>query len=116
VNVIGIGGVFLRTEKIEEIKSWYKEVLSISLEDWNGTVIHPKSDNETVFSFFEKDSDYFPKNHNVMLNFQVENMEDCLKHLNKLGVPLVKEIEKSEFGTFATIEDPEGRWIELWEK
>ncbi|WP_096272440.1 VOC family protein [Paucisalibacillus globulus] len=116
MNVLGIGGVFLRVEKIEELKEWYQEVLSISLEDWNGTILHPKSGNETVFSFFKKDSDYFPKKHDVMLNFQVENMEECLSHLDRLGIPLVKQVEKSEYGTFATIEDPEGRWIELWEE
>jgi lactoylglutathione lyase len=116
MNIIGIGGVFLRSEKIDEMKAWYKEVLSISLEDWNGTIIHPKSGNETTFSFFKKESNYFPKEFDVMLNFQVENMEDCLSHLEHLGIPLVKELEKSEFGTFVTIEDPEGRWIELWEK
>lgn len=67
-------------------------------------------------TFFKKESNYFPKEHNVMINFQIDNMEECLKHLEKLGVPLVKEVEKSEFGTFVTIEDPEGRWIELWQK
>jgi hypothetical protein len=28
----------------------------------------------------------------------------------------LKEPEQSEFGTFIWISDPEGRWIELWEK
>jgi predicted enzyme related to lactoylglutathione lyase len=51
-----------------------------------------------------------------MREFQVEDMTECLKHLKKLGIPLLKETEKSEFGTFTWIADPEGRWIELWEK
>ncbi|SHG59045.1 VOC family protein [Ornithinibacillus halophilus] len=116
MNIIGIGGVFLRSEKMGEVKAWYKEVIGINLEDWNGTVIQPKSGSETTFSFFKKDSNYFPKKFDVMINFQVDNMEEVLMHLDTLGVPLVKEVEKSEYGTFVTIEDPEGRWIELWEK
>lgn len=117
MNIIGIGGVFLRSDKIEELRSWYQEVLGITLDEyWNGTIIHPNLGNETVLSFLKKESDYFPKNHDVMINFQVENMNECLKHLKKLEVPIVKEMEKSEFGSFVTIKDPEGRWIELWEK
>ncbi|GGA71288.1 VOC family protein [Ornithinibacillus halotolerans] len=116
MNIIGIGGVFLRSEKIEEVKDWYKEVLGITLEDWGGTIIQPQPENETVFSFFKKESDYFPEKYDVMINFQVANIENCLERLEQLGIPLVKDIEKSEYGTFVTIEDPEGRWIELWEK
>jgi lactoylglutathione lyase len=51
-----------------------------------------------------------------MLNFQVEQIESWIEHFNKLGIPLVKEAERSEFGTFVWVSDPEGRWIELWEK
>jgi len=51
-----------------------------------------------------------------MLNFQVENIEAWIEHFNKMGISLLKEPEKSEFGTFIWISDPEGRWIEIWEK
>lgn len=116
MNILGFGGVFLRSKNPNEVKEWYQKVLDINFEDWNGTIMEPKVGNETVFSFFMEDNTYFPLNHEVMLNFQVESMEECLSHLEKLGIPLVKEIENSEFGKFVTIEDPEGRWVELWEK
>ena len=51
-----------------------------------------------------------------MLNFQVENIEAWMEHFNKIGVPLLKEPEKSEYGTFIWIADPDGRWIEIWER
>ena len=74
------------------------------------------ADNETIFSLFEESNDYFPKEQSVMLNFQVENLEAYIEHFNKIGIPLLKQPEKSEFGTFIWISDPDGRWIELWEK
>jgi predicted enzyme related to lactoylglutathione lyase len=117
MNVIGFGGVFWRSSNIIELKNWYRDVLGITLDnEWNGTILPSQKGNETIFSFFKEDSDYFPKEQQVMLNFQVEDMNECLKHLNKLEIPLLKETEKSEFGTFTWIADPEGRWIELWEK
>ena len=51
-----------------------------------------------------------------MLNFQVYYLDETIKHLEQIGVPLVKEKEISEFGQFIWIEDPEGRLVELWEK
>lgn len=116
MKIKGLGGVFWRSKDVLALKNWYKETLGISMEDWNGTVIQPDAGSYTVFSFHEEESDYFPVEQSVMLNFQVEDMEAWLEHFKKLGVQLVKGPEKSEFGTFLWISDPEGRWIEIWEK
>lgn len=116
MEIKGFGGVFWRTQNIDALKQWYKETLNLSMDDWNGTIITPSSDNETIFSLFKEESDYFPKEQSVMLNFQVDHIEAWMEHFNKLGVPLIKNVEKSDFGTFLWISDPDGRWIELWEK
>ncbi|EOQ18669.1 VOC family protein [Bacillus cereus] len=111
----GFGGIFWRTKDIPTLKAWYKKTLGISMEDWNGTIIKPSPDNQTIFSFFKEDSTYFPTEQSVMLNFQVENIAAWMEHFEQLGIPLLKEPEVSEYGTFIWISDPEGRWIELWE-
>ncbi|MFJ7971496.1 VOC family protein [Psychrobacillus sp. NPDC096389] len=116
MKIKGFGGIFWRSKDVDSLKEWYKETLGISMGDWNMAMIKPDMDNETVFSFFKEDSDYFPENQSVMLNFQVENIEAWIEHFHKIGVPLVKEPEKSEYGTFVWISDPDGRWIEIWEK
>lgn len=112
----GFGGIFWRTKNLDAVKKWYGEVLKINFENWNGAIITPQSDNETIFSFFTEDDQYFPSEQQVMLNFQVENLDDCINYLEKMGVPLEKEKEVSEFGEFIWIKDPEGRLVELWEK
>ena len=112
----GFGGIFWRTKNLEDIKKWYSKVLKIEIENWNGTIITPQSGNETIFSFFSENDRYFPTEQQVMLNFQVENLDDSIKHLEKMGVPLVMEKTINEFGKFIWIEDPVGRRIELWEK
>ncbi|QTD43405.1 VOC family protein [Sporosarcina sp. Te-1] len=112
----GFGGVFWRTKNLEAVKKWYSDVLQLNIDEWNGTVIKPHPDNETVLSFFQEDDNYFPKEQQVMLNFQVYNLNDTIKHLERLGVPLEKDKESSEFGGFVWIKDPEGRLVELWEK
>jgi lactoylglutathione lyase len=116
LKIIGFGGVFWRSKDVVSLKNWYEETLRISMGDWNGTIFKQDDGNETVFSLFKDDSDYFPKEQSVMLNFQVENIDAWIEHFNKLGVPLLKEPEKSEYGTFVWISDPDGRWIEIFEK
>ncbi|TQR13766.1 VOC family protein [Psychrobacillus soli] len=116
MKIKGFGGVFWRSKDVDSLKKWYEETLGISMGDWNATIIKPDVDNETIFSFFKEDSEYFPENQSVMLNFQVENIEAWIEHFHKIGVRLLKEPEKSEYGTFVWISDPDGRWIEMWEK
>lgn len=116
MKVIGFGGIFLRSKNLDEMKKWYEQVFGLSIGEWYGTAVQPKEGNMTIFSFFKEDSTYFPVDQQVMLNFQIDDMDGFLKHIEQLGIPLVKEVEKSEYGTFATIADPEGRWIEVWEK
>lgn len=112
----GFGGVFWRTKDLEGTKKWYSDVLKLEIGDWNGTMFSPQSGSETVFSFFAENDAYFPSDQQVMLNFQVANMDETLGHLERLGVPLAKNKESGEFGTFVWIKDPDGRLIELWEK
>lgn len=112
----GFGGIFWRTNNIDVVKKWYNEALKLDIGDWNGTIIKPQSGNETIFSLFAEDDQYFPTVQQVMLNFQVFNLDETIKHLEQIGVPLEKNKETSEFGEFIWIKDPEGRLIELWEK
>jgi glyoxylase I family protein len=112
----GFGGIFWRTKNLDAIKKWYGEVLKLEIDNWNGTIIKPHAESETIFSFFAEDDSYFPTEQQVMLNFQVYNLHETIEHLEQMGVPLVKEKEVSEFGQFIWIKDPEGRMIELREK
>jgi len=43
-------------------------------------------------------------------------MDEPIKHLELIGVPLAKTQEVNEFGKFVWIKDPDGRLIELWER
>lgn len=112
----GFGGIFWRTKNLDSVKKWYSETLMLEINDWNGTIIKPQEGNETIFSFFTEQDNYFPAEQQVMLNFQVHDVNKMIKHLEHLDVPLAKPLECNEFGKFIWIKDPEGRLIELWEK
>ncbi len=91
-------------------------MLKIEIDNWNGTIIKSQLGNETIFSFFAENDNYFPTEQQVMLNFQVHDLNEVIMHLEHIGVPLIKEKEINEYGKFVWIKDPEGRLVELWEK
>ena len=62
MKIKGFGGIFLRSKDVVSLKNWYKETLGISMGDWNGTIIKPDADNETIFSLLMKIVIIFQKN------------------------------------------------------
>ncbi len=51
-----------------------------------------------------------------MLNFRVDDLDSMLNQLRAKKVKIVKDVEEQTgVGRFASIEDPEGNRIELWE-
>ena len=61
-------------------------------------------------------TDYFkPSDKPFMLNYRVHDLEALLAQLRKEGVEVDDKTQKSEFGYFGWIMDPEGNRIELWE-
>lgn len=111
-KVTGIGGVFLRADDPESLGTWYREMLGFDLT--NG--VWMQAAGPTVFAPFPRDSDYFPLDRVVMLNFRVDDLSALIRKLEDEGIAVETRAEwDSEIGRFARIHDPEGNPIELWE-
>jgi len=111
MKVTGIGGVFFRAKDPEALSDWYQKNLGINGMEW------VQQQGQTVFAPFPADTDYFgSKSQSFMLNFRVVDLDRMLQRLRAGGVKIVKDIEtQTGVGRFASIEDPEGNRIELWE-
>ena len=118
-KVIGIGGVFFKTEDPTATKDWYKNHLGFNTDDWGCTF--KWKDNEgkkatTQWSPFSKDTKYFePSKKDFMFNYRVENLVELLKELKEKGVTVIDKIEEYDYGKFGWIVDLDGNKIELWE-
>ena len=121
-KVVGVGGVFFKSETPEETKKWYEEYLGLPTYQY-GTMFksrdidNPDEINYLQWSPFDKDTDYFdPSKKEFMINYRVQNIEDFVKVLKEKGITVLDEItEYGEIGKFVHIIDPEGNKIELWE-
>ncbi len=116
MKITGIGGVFFRAKDPAALSDWYAKHLglnnmNVNYEPWI------QERGPTVFALFPADTDYFgSESQNFMLNFRVDDLDGMLQQLRANGVKIVKEVEEQTgVGRFASIEDPEGNRIELWE-
>jgi glyoxylase I family protein len=116
MKVTGIGGVFFRAKDPAALSDWYKKHLGVLGMDAN---YEPwvQQQGPTVFMPFPADTDYFgSESQNFMLNFRVYDLDRLLNELRVNDVKIVKDVEEQAgVGCFASIEDPEGNRIELWE-
>ena len=111
MKVTGIGGVFFKSNDPKAMSEWYDKNLGIIGMEW------VQQGGQTVFAPFPIDTEYFGEaSQQFMLNFRVDDIDGMLAQLKENGVKIVKDIaEQAGVGRFASIEDPEGNRIELWE-
>jgi predicted enzyme related to lactoylglutathione lyase len=121
-RVTGIGGIFFKAEHADSLRAWYRRHLGIDLEPWGGHAFrwrsedNPTGSGTTVWSIFRADSKYFEPGHSrFMINYRVENLDELLKVLRSEGCNVDSTTERSEFGAFGWVMDPEGNRIELWQ-
>jgi predicted enzyme related to lactoylglutathione lyase len=120
-KVIGLGGLFFKSAKGDEVREWYGRVLGIDFESWGGALFLPETAAAhpgagTVFSPFGADTDYFaPSDKEFMFNLMVDDLDGMLARCAEHGVEPVKTFPDEANGRFAHIMDPEGRKIELWQ-
>ena len=115
-KVLGIGGVFFRANDPAALAAWYQDLLGIDLAPTDMEMPPWISDRGvTVFAPFPADTDYFPKDQQVMVNFRLSNLDAMLVQLRAAGVEPFNQSEMEGIGRFVHVADPEGNVIELWE-
>lgn len=117
-SVVGLGGIFFKSENPEKLKQWYEDNMGISKGKHGLNFSWGKENGKgyTLWSPFEKDTEYFnPSNQEYMINFRVNNLDQLLQELKDKNVKVLGEPETYEYGKFAWVLDLEGNKIELWE-
>jgi predicted enzyme related to lactoylglutathione lyase len=115
-KVLGIGGLFFRSENPERLAKWYETNLGISpVPTSHGQKPWHQDAGPTAFAPFKKDTKYFGKpEQSWMVNFRVADLKAMVAQLRAAGVT-VEEPQSYPNGDFARLHDPEGNPIELWE-
>lgn len=120
-KVLGIGGLFFRTQNLEATRQWYAQVLGLEPTEWGGiwfpaTEFAAQPGAGTVFNAMGPDTTYIePSTRDFMFNLVVDDLDAMLARAKQHGVEPIKLFPEEVNGRFAHIMDPEGRKIELWE-
>ncbi|MDF1836698.1 MAG: VOC family protein [Planctomycetota bacterium] len=117
-KVIGLGGVFFRSEDPAALRAWYAEHLGMPVTEY-GASFKPEAiptGGYQLWSPFVKDSDYLGgPGQSYMINLMVDDVVGCLEAVKKGGAKDVRGPDVSEYGSFGWFEDPDGNRIELWQ-
>ncbi|GAB5540220.1 MAG: VOC family protein [Salibacteraceae bacterium] len=120
-RVIGIGGIFFKSQNPAKLKEWYSKHLGIDSDQYGSKFVWRAAEGAemlktTVWSPMPEDTDYYdPGDQRHMINYRVSNLVELLQVLKSEGVEQVGKMEEYEYGKFAWVLDPDGVKVELWE-
>ena len=116
-KVTGIGGLFFRAHDPKALGRWYQQHLGVSLtpSSYEDSVWQQEA-GPTVFAPFEETSDYFGDAHKFwMVNFRVRDLDKMAAQLQAAGIAVKIDPQSYPNGRFASLLDPEGNPIQLWQ-
>jgi glyoxylase I family protein len=118
-RVDGIGGFFFAARDPDALSRWYADHLGVALppatyddEGWR------QSAGPTVFAPFE-DGPGVDNPHlgagGWGLNLRVRDLDAMVRQLEAAGIEVAVDPETNPNGRFASLSDPEGNAVQLWE-
>jgi len=114
-KVLGFGGFFFKSRDPEALARWYEANLGIAQPTAeNGYEPWQQEAGPTAFSLFANDTTMFP-NTAFMLNFRVSDLNAMVAQLRAASIEVEVDKENYSFGRFATLSDPDGNPIQLWQ-
>ena len=116
-KVTGIGGFFFRAKDPDAIARWYHENLGVDpVPTAYGDPSWTQQAGETVFTAMPEALDQFGSPDRVWaINFRVDDLDGIVDQLRAAGSEVAVDSEAYPNGRFASLADPEGNPIQLWE-
>ena len=117
-RVLGIGGLFFRSEDPKALARWYAENLGVAeVPQSYDDACWQQEAGATVFAPFDRQTDHFgAAQQQWMINFRVRDLGAMVAQLKAAGIAVEVNDEVLPNGRFARLADPEGNPIELWEQ
>lgn len=116
-RVTGIGGLFFRSQDPEALAGWYEEHLGVLRVPTSYDAMPWQQEaGPTAFAPFDESTDYFGSPDKVwVINFRVRDLDAMVEQLRAAGIAVDVDTETYPNGRFASLKDPEGNPIQLWQ-
>lgn len=115
-RVVGVGGFFFKAKDPKALAKWYEDNLGISpVPDSYGGPSWETEAGTTVFAPFPPDTSFGSAGQQWMINFRVHDLDRMAAQLSASGIAV--KVDKTTYpnGRFASLHDPEGNPIQLWQ-
>ena len=118
-RVLGIGGLFFKSEDPDRLSRWYAEHLGVGgVPETYDQEVWTQEAGPTVFAPFGPEhweSPYLgPTGWGV--NFRVRDLDAMVDQLRAAGVDVEVDAETYPNGRFAQLHDPDGNAVQLWQE
>jgi glyoxylase I family protein len=116
-KVDGIGGVFLAARDPERLTAWYADHLGVPPPPTSyGEPAWSPGAGVTVFAVMPAGTEPFGgPEHTWSLNFRVRDLDAMVHQLRHAGIDVTVDPESYPNGRFASLTDPEGNPLQLWQ-
>ncbi len=115
-RVSGIGGFFFAAREPARLSSWYAEHLGVEGPPASyGDPSWSQQAGPTVFVGMDDEEHLGGPGHTWSINFRVPDLEAMVAQLRAAGIEVEVDGEVYPNGTFASLQDPEGNVLQLWE-
>lgn len=117
VRVTGIGGFFFRARDPDQLSAWYSEHLDVPRPPASyDAPVWVQAAGPTVFAPFGDDAPNDYLGHSGWgMNLRVDDLNGMVGRLRGAGIDVEVDPETYPNGRFASLQDPEGNFIQLWE-
>lgn len=116
-KVTGIGGFFFRAKDPELLAGWYRDNLGIDpVPTAAGQQSWEQQAGPTAFTAMPEALDQFGDPDRVWaINFRVDDLDGIVEQLRSAGTEVTVDPVDYSIGRFASLTDPEGNPIQLWQ-
>ena len=116
-KVTGIGGFFFRAQDSDHLTAWYRDALGIDpVPTAAGQKSWEQEAGPTAFTSMPGALEQFGAPDRAWaINFRVADLDGIVAQLRDAGTEVAVDPENYSIGRFASLADPEGNPIQLWE-
>ena len=116
-RVIGVGGIFVAAADPVALTTWYADMLGVvsppasyDMPSW-----WPQPGPLVVAALPEDSSHFGGASHRWSLNFRVSDLDAMVAQLRAGGIEVEVDPASYPNGRFASLVDPEGNVVQLWQ-
>ena len=115
-RVSGIGGFFFRAQDPDGIAAWYRDILGIDpVPMAYGEQAWTQEAGETAFTAMPEAMAGYDASRAWAISFRVSDLDGMVEQVRASGTPVEVDPQTYPNGRFASLVDPEGNPIQLWE-